>query len=126
MQSYDEKIDKCECSAEIELTNSESKNKVTFDNVKNSEGEVTGHYKYKTKVMLDKETNATDFIKTNNSLLDNIEITENETSNPPQINSSNSNIGETTIRQFIAFEDDKNFTGNSNLFAPNIKRYWRI
>ncbi len=123
--SYDEKIDKCECSAEVELTNSESRNKVTFDNIKNSEGEVTGHYIYKPKSMLDENTNASDFIKTNKSLLDEIIIPENESHESNPKTSTNGN-GEMNIRKFIAFEDDKNFEGISSTFSSKIVRYWKL
>lgn len=61
--SYDESIDKCECSANVELSTTHDKNNVTFDNIRNSEGEVTGHYRYRPKAMLDDQTNASDFIK---------------------------------------------------------------
>jgi hypothetical protein len=62
-EKYDESIDKCECTSEIILTNTDSKNNVKFDVVRNSEGEVTGHYIYRPKAMLDEKTNASDFIK---------------------------------------------------------------
>ncbi len=62
-EKYDESVDKCECSANIELTNSDSKNKITYEVVKNSEGEITGHYIYRPKAMLDEKNNASDFIK---------------------------------------------------------------
>lgn len=62
-EKYDESIDKCECTANIILTNSISKNKISYDIVRNSEGEITGHYLYSPKAMLDDKTNASDFIK---------------------------------------------------------------
>jgi hypothetical protein len=62
-EKYDESIDKCECTANIILTNSDSKNKISYDIVRNSEGEITGHYIYRPKAMLDDNTNASDFIK---------------------------------------------------------------
>ena len=62
-EKYDESIDKCDCTSEIILTNTDSRNKVKFDVVRNSEGEVTGHYIYRPKAMLDEKTNASDFIK---------------------------------------------------------------
>lgn len=62
-EKYDESIDKCECTANIILTNSDSKNKIEYDVVRNSEGEITGHYIYRPKAMLDERNNASDFIK---------------------------------------------------------------
>lgn len=64
-EKYDESIDKCECSAEIILTNSDSKNKIKYELVRNTEGKVTGYYIYRPKAMLDNKTSAYDFIQEN-------------------------------------------------------------
>lgn len=62
-EKYDEVVDKCDCSAEIGMTNSDSRNNIDFDVERNSEEQITGHYRYKPKAMLDEKTNSSDFIK---------------------------------------------------------------
>lgn len=63
LEKYDETIDKCECSANTILINSDDKNKINYVFVKDTEGKITGHYNYRPKAMLDEHTNASDFIK---------------------------------------------------------------
>ncbi len=61
-QKYDETINKCGCTANIELTNG-SKNKLEYDVSKDSEGELIGNYIYRANAMLDENTYASNFIK---------------------------------------------------------------
>lgn len=62
MEKYDEAVDKCQCSAKIQITNANSTNHIDYEIVKNTDGEITGKYTYRPKAMLDDKTNASDFI----------------------------------------------------------------
>jgi hypothetical protein len=60
--SYDEKIDKCNCTANVKTLDDNNEIVVTFDNIRNSEGRVSGHFICEPKIMLDSKTSAIDFI----------------------------------------------------------------
>jgi len=61
--SYDSLIDRCECTASIALSNSNSKNRITYGVVRDSKGSVTILYKYRPKAMIDEKNFAIDFIR---------------------------------------------------------------
>lgn len=112
---YDSLMDRCNCTATIALSNSNSKNRITYEVVRNSEGRVTGFYKYRPKAMLDEKTYAIDFIKKYEDQIENIpvqydnhsDVTNeeeyyNETESAPQ---SSSNRNDFYIISVMAVKD---------------------